>query len=295
MNKMVYSIANLPFAVVIEDNIEIKQIELFSGFVTTQPEKITFLCRKGIPSPDKSGDLYYQDEQNLIYKKDKRYQRYIGNFQVEKDWSYARTCLCFSEEDYTYQEVFFEENHKEVSEREIFNALGLEQNLLLQDKIIIHSSYITYENEGIIFTAPSGTGKSTQADLWKKVFPQKVEIINGDRSVLGEENGEIKVYGIPLCGTSKISKNKSVPLKTIVVLRQGPKNSICKLDQKTAIKWLFSECSVNIWDSIGVKRLLNLLEKITQKIPVWYLSCVPDDSAVTVLKEAIQLGETKHE
>lgn len=288
MDKIVYSIADVSFAVVMEENIKIKQVEPFSGFVVTEPEKITFFCKTGIPSPKKAGILYYRDERNLIYKNGNRYQRYIGNFQLENDWSYAQSCLCFTEENKEHQEVFFKEKQEEISERELFNALGLEQNLLLYDKCILHSSYIIYENEGIVFTAPSGTGKSTQAALWEKVFPEKVEIINGDRSVLGEDKGKIKVYGIPFCGSSKISKNKSVPLKGIVVLRQGKENKIYKMNRKTAVKMLFSECSVNIWDCIEVERLLVLLEKITEQIPVWYFSCLADTSAVNVLKEAIK-------
>lgn len=292
MEKIVYSIANFLFAVIAED-IKVKQAEPFSRFVTAEPEQFTFFCKRGLPPPKKAGVLYYRDQRNLIYKDDTGYHRYIGNFQDKNDWTHANNCLCISEGNQNCCEVFFKNKQEEISEQEIFNALGLENNLLLNGKAILHSSYITYQNEGIVFTAPSGMGKSTQADLWKKVFQNDVEIVNGDRSVIGEDHGRINVYGIPFCGSSKISKNKSVPLKGIVVLRQGKENRICRMDQKTAAKMLFSECSVNIWDHAAVEMLLTILEKIINKIPVWYFSCLPDASAVNVLKEAIQQGDKK--
>lgn len=288
MRKIVYSIADCRFAVVTEERIKVQQTEPFSNFVTAELEEFTFFAKKGLPPPQKAGVFYYRDQRNLIYQEGNRYQRYLGNFQADHNWTNAHSCLCFSKDETESCDVFFKDRQEALSEREIFNAIGLEYHLLLNGKAILHSSYITYENQGIVFTGPSGMGKSTQAELWKKVFPADVEIINGDRSVLGVEDGKINVYGIPFCGSSKISKNKSVPLKGIVVLRQGKENKIYRMDQKTAIKTLFSECSVNIWDCTGVERLLRILEGITRQVPVWCLSCLPDASAVHMLKEAIQ-------
>lgn len=293
MKKAVYSIADFSFAVTAEEGIAMKRLQPFSDFETEQTEQFTFFVKKGLPPPQKAGVLCYSDQRNQIYKSDTGYQRYIGSFHAASDWNRATTCLCFSENKPNFSEVFFKEYQREISEQELFNALGLENNLLQNGKAILHSSYITYKNKGILFTGPSGTGKSTQASLWKKNFAADVEIVNGDRSVIGESDEGAMAYGIPFCGSSKISQNKSAPLKGIVILRQGKQNRISKMDQKTAIKLLFSECSVNLWDPSSVEQLLAILEKITKQIPVWYFSCLPNSSAVNVLHEAMQQGETK--
>ncbi len=288
MGKTAYEIAGFSFAVVAEAPIEIRQEAPFSDFVTTEPEAFTFFCKKGLPPPSQAGVLYFRDNRNLIYKDVLHVQRYLGTFHPDSDWSDARSCLCLAPDGAKSCELYLQEKQEPFTEREIFNAIGLEYALLLGGKAILHSAYITYEDRGILFTAPSGTGKSTQAALWKQVFSEKVEIINGDRSVLGVENGQATVYGLPFCGSSRISRNQSAPLSGIVVLRQGKENQICRMDRKTAVKLLFSECSVNLWDRIGVERLLETLEEIVGKIPVWYFSCLPDASAVHALKKEIQ-------
>ena len=60
------------------------------------------------------------------------------------------------------------------------DLLGLETLLLKYDGLLLHSSFIRWRGEGILFSAPSGTGKSTQADLWVKY--EDAEILNGDRA-----------------------------------------------------------------------------------------------------------------
>ena len=44
--------------------------------------------------------------------------------------------------------------------------MGLEHLLATQRAVILHSAYIDYKGKAILFSAPSGTGKSTQAELW---------------------------------------------------------------------------------------------------------------------------------
>ena len=155
------------------------------------------------------------------------------------------------------------------------------------NRVILHSAYITYRGEGIVFTAPSGTGKSTQAELWANSHDD-VEIINGDRSILSCDGDRPMVHGLPFCGTSGICKNVSAPLRAAVVLRQGRENRIRRLGSAEAIRLLMSECAVSPWDSDGTRNILDLLIRIVERIPVYYFSCVPDQSAVRVLEEALE-------
>ena len=109
-----------------------------------------------------------------------------------------------------------------------------------QDSNFLHASFIAFQNKAILFSAPSGTGKSTQADLWQK-YVRGVEIINGDRAIIGIEDNGVKAYGLPFCGTSKITLNQSFNLSTIVILRQGKINKLIELAAKDGYKYLYSQ------------------------------------------------------
>lgn len=65
----------------------------------------------------------------------------------------------------------------------VFASLfALERRMLQKDSFILHSAYIRHRGRAILFSAPSGTGKSTQASLWAQYAG--AEIINGDRALL---------------------------------------------------------------------------------------------------------------
>ena len=57
------------------------------------------------------------------------------------------------------------------------------------------ASFIRWQGRGILFSAPSGTGKSTQANLW--VQHQGAEVINGDRAALRQVGGRWQAFGLP--------------------------------------------------------------------------------------------------
>lgn len=168
----------------------------------------------------------------------------------------------------------------------ILNMLGLEYLLLRHKGLILHSSFIHWKNMGILFSAPSGTGKSTQAELWKKYMG--ADIINGDRACIRKADGIWRAYGLPYAGSSKIYRNESAPLSRIVVLRQGAENKIRPLKSREAIHMLMSELTIHSWDSIYISETLNIVIELLEKIPVYLLICRPDREAVDVLYETMK-------
>ena len=104
----------------------------------------------------------------------------------------------------------------------LLNMLGLESLFLKQEVLILHASFIRWHDQGILFSAPSGTGKSTQASLWETHMG--AEILNGDRAGIRYADGSWMAYGLPYAGSSRIFRNSSAPIRAIVVLRQSPEN-----------------------------------------------------------------------
>lgn len=53
-----------------------------------------------------------------------------------------------------------------------------------KDCFLMHGAVVAWKDQGYLFTAPSGTGKSTHLALWKKYLGDQAEVINGDKRFL---------------------------------------------------------------------------------------------------------------
>ena len=99
----------------------------------------------------------------------------------------------------------------------------------LHGKYALHSASNYYQEKAWLYSASSGTGKTTHVKLWEKLYA--VPVLNGDLNLLGMEKDEVFVYGIPWCGTSGVYTTKKYPLGGIILLKRGTENRVCKLPQ----------------------------------------------------------------
>lgn len=167
----------------------------------------------------------------------------------------------------------------------LMNYLAFEDVLINHQGFILHSSFISWQNNGILFTAPSGTGKSTQADLWKKY--EDADIYNGDRTIIRKIDGKYYGFGSPYAGSSGIYRNESAPIKAIIVIEQGPDNVIRRLHGREAFLPLFRETLMNTWNKEYMEKMTDLLMDAACQIPVYHLFCRPDQDAVDTVKNEI--------
>lgn len=165
------------------------------------------------------------------------------------------------------------------------DLLGLETLLLKYDGLLLHSSFIRWRGEGILFSAPSGTGKSTQADLWVKY--EDAEILNGDRAGLRCCGRRWMAFGLPLAGSSYIFRNEAAPVSAVVTLAQGSVNRIRRLEPMEAFRRLYPETTIHQWHRSSAEKAVSLLMNLISQVPVFLLECRPDEEAVRLLKETI--------
>lgn len=173
-----------------------------------------------------------------------------------------------------------------VEARVVLNCLCAEHLLAQSGSAILHSAFISWENQGILFTAPSGTGKSTQAALWERF--QGARILNGDRAVIRFEQGQPLAGGLPFAGSSGICQSRELPLAAVVCLSQASSTTIRRLSGFEAFRFLWEGCCVNVWDRESVDRISETVERICRTVPVFHLACTPDLSAVTALEQALK-------
>ena len=169
----------------------------------------------------------------------------------------------------------------------IFNRIGLETLLLRHKGLLLHASLIEYKGIALAFTGPSGVGKSTQADLWRRCAG--AHILNGDRAALRKLPHGWQAYGSPHAGSSGIYINGSAPLKALIVLRQGKENNLQPLGYTEALHCLYQELTVHHWERDFVAAATDLCLDLLENIPVYRLECRPEDSSVQLLKEGLRL------
>ena len=167
-----------------------------------------------------------------------------------------------------------------------FGVSGLHKALMFHSAVILHASYVNCNSSAILFTAPSGTGKSTQADLWRQVM--HTEIVNGDRVLVRKREGKWYACGYPCCGSSQICLNRTLPLRAIVILRQGSKNRIEHLSQAQKIRSLTVAAEVYPWDAEEMECAIDLAESIVHDITVICMSCLPNEDAVKTLNNYLE-------
>ena len=160
-------------------------------------------------------------------------------------------------------------------------------SLLFHNGIVLHSAAIDYNGNGILFSAPSGTGKSTQANLWRET--KGAVVLNGDRPALRLVDGTVYVYGTMWSGTSPDSKNAKAPLKAIIMLEQAENNSIIQLSPQEAVQYLMPRCYLPYGAEDLLEKAIDNLDAILKKVPVYLLKCRPDYEAVELTCKCLNM------
>ena len=183
-------------------------------------------------------------------------------------------------------EVTFARRYREsLSTQTVLEAASLFDILADAGMLVLHSSYIvTRQGQGILFSGPSGIGKSTQAALWQRYAG--AEIVNGDRALVRPDTGTVS--GVFYAGTSGISRNVTAPLQAVVLLEQGAENRVCTLRPREAFARLLSQCAYYEWDAASAARMTELAAQLVTNVPVWRMDCRADESAVRALEEAMR-------
>lgn len=157
--------------------------------------------------------------------------------------------------------------------------------------IQFHSSLISHQNSGLMFLGPSGIGKTTQAELWNRY--RDALIINGDIVFVQETEKEFLGWGTPWHGSSPYCENTSVPLRAMIVLKQARENSIRELTGFEKVSEVSNHVFYPQWLENGMELCLETLDHLLTKIPVYELSCRPDEDAVRLTEETI-FGSGRH-
>lgn len=199
-------------------------------------------CRDFIT--DRKPEMTIQIKQNDIDEERARYEKVYGECSL---WDGALEVLAL---------------HRVLSERLI--EFGV---------ILIHGAAIGCNNESYLFTAASGTGKTTHILKWLE-YCQNSFIVNGDKPfiLINEDGRKPLVCGSPWAGKEHYYTNTMIPLKAIVIMERSEENHIKQISFAEAIPSLIQQIYRPV-DEKKMRKTLKLLQRLSPSVSFWRFRC----------------------
>ncbi|MBQ6705985.1 MAG: hypothetical protein IJN07_00545 [Clostridia bacterium] len=220
-----------------------------------------------LPDGDMAHYTYSLDRQHII-----QLTRYSPDYSRTELWSAVPPNDNCTSIDYEYAYTGFAFANR-------LSALG---------GAVLHGSAIAYRGEGVIFSAPSGTGKSTHTTFWKECFGDEVIFVNDDKPALHfPENDRPIVYGNPWSGKTDLNTNIAVPLKAIVFLERGEENAIRQLDFTESMFHISEELVRPFMDEKLGEKLVDRMVQLALGTPVYLLTCTKEPKAAEFARRVL--------
>ena len=146
--------------------------------------------------------------------------------------------------------------------------------LLAQGRgLLFHACGIDDDGKGFLFLGNSGDGKSTSAKLW---FDHGMAVLNDDRIIVREKDGEFWMHGTPWHGDFKEHSSHGLPIHKLFFLRHGRKNSSQAMSGAEAVSMLLTRSFAPFWDKEGMAFTIEFCQRLASRIPCYELTFVPD-------------------
>lgn len=160
------------------------------------------------------------------------------------------------------------------------------ERLLDYDTLLFHGSVVAVDGVAYLFTAKSGTGKSTHTRLWREVFGERAVMINDDKPFLHVAETGVVAYGSPWNGKHHLGSNASAPLRAICILQRGAENRICRIDAKEAVNMLIQQ-SNRPMNRMRLLHYMELLDRLAAQVVFYKLECNMEKQAAVVAYETM--------
>lgn len=146
------------------------------------------------------------------------------------------------------------------------------------DTLLFHGSCVAVDGEGYVFTAKSGTGKSTHTHLWRELLGNRVTMVNDDKPLIRITDEKAIVYGTPWDGKHHLSSKIAVPLKAVCILERSEENRIRTITPSEALPILLQQV-YRPMNAAAMARTLNLIDRLVESVRLYRLGCNMDISA----------------
>ena len=163
-------------------------------------------------------------------------------------------------------------NHLDLEEIEyIFLGQLFYRHILKHNGILLHSSCVVKDNQAYLFSAPSGTGKSTHTNLWLEEFKDAF-ILNDDKPAIIYKDNTLYAAGTPFSGKHDISKNTLVPIKGICFIERSSNNWIKEISSKQAIFEILNQTERIPYEE-DMNLILEHISNIVKNTKIYKMGC----------------------
>lgn len=281
---MLFKIADLYLSIGPDDLAStINDIKLFSHSLKNKADlDIALSPVRHVEKP--AGDIMLDDINVWVKRKDSSWSVFYRD-RFENDGQLLMRCDASA--DWSIGSVSYladSERAFKIVER-FLGQIFVKNRIIYHEGLVLHASAVLYQGKVILFTAPSGTGKSTQAQLWSKYMG--AEIINDDCPIVRITESGVRAYGSPWSGRSHLFKNLDAPVSTVIVVEQARENRIEKIGLQEAVMNILPRCFLPYHDHLLMSKAIPIVEKIVKKLPVYKLCCTPCEEAVSVTAKCL--------
>lgn len=195
---------------------------------------------------------------------------------------------------------FYEQwqNYRETADF-LYETRQFYNKILDYGAMMLHASAVAVDNEAYLFSASSGTGKSTHTRLWLEKFGERAFILNDDKPIIRILNDGIYAYGAPWCGSSDIGRNAKVPLKAICFIERAESNTIRRMTAEDGMPVFMNmfyqtfrqldcyACMTPITRENAAK-YLDIIAELIEAVPIYQMGCNMDPEAADVAYEGMR-------
>ena len=165
-----------------------------------------------------------------------------------------------------------ENPHLSLDECEyIYTASCFYTEIIKFNGVMLHASAVQLDGFAYLFSADSGTGKSTHTHLWLEKFPN-AEILNDDKPAIRYIDGKFYAFGTPWSGKFDESINTGTEIAGITFLSRGEKNEIEKVSGESVMLDFMNQ-TIRPNNKNYMILFMDVLDKILTNIPIHRLKC----------------------
>ena len=209
--------------------------------------------------------------------------RYCAAYRTDAPADFSVT---ISQEDIEYERAREETpGHADAYLEELAVYRKVSEKMPYYDTILFHGSVIAVDGAAYVFTAKSGTGKSTHTALWRRLFGDRAVMVNDDKPLL-HVGDVVTAYGTPYDGKHKLSNTIAVPIKAVCILERAEENSIVKITRSEAYPMLVQQAYRPV-DIAAMQKTLSLIDKMADSVELYRLGCNMDPDAARVAYEGM--------
>ena len=201
-----------------------------------------------------------------------------------------------SREDIAFEQAdLLEEAHRDGFKPRVFTDPFLERAAIQRafaeflfdfDTLLLHGSALAVDGQGYLFTAHSGTGKSTHTRYWRQVFGERAVMVNDDKPFAQlTENGAV-LHGSPWSGKHGLDANIAVPFGGICLLERGAENSSARISPEEILPMVQKQCYRPL-DGEKEAAFLALTKRLAATVPAWRMACTKAPAAAQIAYAAM--------